>query len=191
MILNMAILLVSSSLTISPISTSYHYLPTDPTVAQNMPRTIGGQPGHINATDSFHPMTWHPGFYLKYETKYTQTAAFYFQDSFDKPAGGFVFGPKYSFFKDIITVGGVVGGYVRERRYDYRYRLHGEPNYRYINSKPPVEGVELAEGVEMLPIAGATLGIKVPLNDRFFLSVDTTLTYKVIHTTYGIGYNFK
>jgi hypothetical protein len=92
-------LLVGATLTLSPISATYHF------------EHLGEKtPYHIVNND----LTYHAQLSALYTTEHMQYAAFFMKDTFDHPAGGLVLGPKVDIWKNYISIGAVTGLYFRQ-----------------------------------------------------------------------------
>lgn len=94
--LNLALLLIGYSLSVSPISATYHFdsemLPT---------------PRHLWKNS----VTWHPQCSVGFDAKYVSLNAFYMPDSYQNHSGGFLFGPKIG---DAVSIGVSAGVRFRE-----------------------------------------------------------------------------
>lgn len=164
MILSLSLLasiLVSDSLTVSPLSFTYHNF-QDKEVEALYARTVSTS------------TTWHPGVHLKYEHRYLQALGWYFKDSFDGHAGGLALGPKLDIFS-FFTVGLVGGVYSRVH--------HDETPMKFpLTSK--------MGPLDISPIGMVTGSIKIPVTKTIALDVNANSAWKITNFGMGINFRW-
>lgn len=153
-------LIIGYSITINGPGLTQHGMITKDTYSL-MKHRIGGKA-------VVHPVE----FGLTVKSEHFQVGADYLHDCFDNPAGAFYFGPKVDFLR-YFSMGGVAGLYVR-----------GETK----SNDLPIKKV--FKGLDLIPLAGATFSITVPVTKHLGIEVNTLSNFYITHSTIGLKIGF-
>ncbi len=153
--------LVSHSLTLSPLSFTYHNF-HDKDVENEYKNTVSRS------------TTWHPGLHLKYEHRYFQSAGWYFQDSFGGHAAGLTAGSKLDFAR-YFSLGVLAGVYARVH--------HDRTPMKF-----PLQ--QKIGPVDVSPVAFATGSVKVPLFKKVSLEVNAASAWKITNFGVGLNFRW-
>lgn len=154
-------LLISHSLTISPLSFTHHNF-RDKAVENEYKRTVSKT------------TTWHPGLHLKYEHKHLQVANWIFKDSFDGYAAGLAAGPKLDFAR-YFSLGLLAGVYGRVQHDDTPMKF---PMTQKMGS------------IDISPIALVTGSVKIPIVKNISLDINAGTAWKITNFGAGLNFKW-
>lgn len=156
----LAFALMGNSLTVSPVSFTYHNF-KDPAIEKFYSRTIGKR------------TTVHPGLHLKYEVAYFQAMGWYFLDSFGDHAGGLMLGPKVDLW--VFSLGAAAGPYVRpwKKATPLKFPLHKKVG-----------------PVAIAAVGGLTGSIKIPVDKQTSIETSCMSAIKIVNCSFGLNWEF-
>lgn len=154
----LSLALVSDSLTISPLSFTYHNF-DDASVEAFYKYTIGKN------------TTIHPGAHLRYDTDgYFQAAGWYFLDSYGRHAGGLTVGPKFDLWW--FKFGAVAGLYARQ--HDKRNPMKFPFTWR------------MGEAA-IAPFAGITGSVTIPMTEHLGIETGCLSNWFITNCSVGLN----
>lgn len=158
-----AILLVSDSLTISPVGFTFHGVAPNEAAQKHMPYKLS----------SDGRWTFHPSIGIHYKNGHFQTAAWYFKDSFGNSAGGLLAGYNLPISK-YFNIGILGGPYIRK----------SESNI----NKFPIS--YKTDKLEIVPLVLLNASVAIPITKKIYLETGVSGNYAVNFFTTGVRLDF-
>lgn len=168
-------LLISNSLTISPVGLTLHGIKPGPEAASLMK----------NKVTSNGQVALHPEFNIMLKTDKWQYSAFFLKDCFDNPAGGLVLGPKMDLGK-YVTIGAIGGLYIRQNPVTSSTTYKGRTDVK-------IQDIPLAKSIghtQIAPMAAATISFEVPITDKLSIETNAAINVFINHVTTGLKVRF-
>jgi hypothetical protein len=138
---------------------------------------IGKMPHKITHDGSF---VWHPELGVTVKTDYLQFGALYLKDCFNNNAGTVYIGPKFDFL-GYFSLGGIVGGYVRQTP-------NVDSNGVRLNNLPLSIKTKFGE---IAPLAAVTASVTIPVYKNVGLEFNAMSNLYISHGNVGIKFTFK
>lgn len=111
---------------------------------------------------------------LLYRKEYLQVGGVYLKDCFDGHAGMLYGGPKVDVYGRYVSVGGIVGAYIRESVSGASLPLLMKPS----------------KDIDLVPMAAVTASALVPVTAKVGLELNVMGNFFVNHATVGLRYDF-